>query len=263
MTDALAHVMDRTVVIRARRETVFRYFTESAAWASWWGQGSTIDPRAGGRVVIRFPGGVEIAGAVVESAPPERIAFTYGFTSGKPMPEGASLVGIRLEAVEEGTRLVLTHAFADPAIRDQHVQGWRHQLAVLANVVADAAVARVVETVDAWLAAWSEPDRAAREATVTRVVAPSIRFRDRFSLVEGLDDLLPHLAAVHVFMPGMKLTRTGDVRHCLGRALADWIATGADGAERGRGTNAFFLDADGRIEEVTGFWELGKRQAAR
>ena len=28
----------------------------------------------------------------------------------------------------------------------------------------------------------------------------------------------------------------------------------ADGQERGRGTNAFVLDADGRITDVTGFW---------
>jgi hypothetical protein len=36
--------------------------------------------------------------------------------------------------------------------------------------------------------------------------------------------------------------------------LADWVALGADGQERGRGTNLFVLDADGRIQEVTGFW---------
>jgi hypothetical protein len=37
-------------------------------------------------------------------------------------------------------------------------------------------------------------------------------------------------------------------------ALADWIARGADGQERARGTNVFVLDADGRVESVTGFW---------
>jgi hypothetical protein len=36
--------------------------------------------------------------------------------------------------------------------------------------------------------------------------------------------------------------------------LADWVALAADGQERGRGTNLFALDADGRIAEVTGFW---------
>ena len=62
-----------------------------------------------------------------------------------------------------------------------------------------------------------------------------MRFRDRFSLIDGMDDLRPHLAAVHRFMPGMRLERDGDVRHCQGTVLADWIARGADGQERGRG----------------------------
>jgi hypothetical protein len=36
--------------------------------------------------------------------------------------------------------------------------------------------------------------------------------------------------------------------------LADWIAAGPDGQERGRGTNVFTFDADGRISAVIGFW---------
>ena len=68
------------------------------------------------------------------------------------------------------------------------------------------------------------------------------------------DSLRPHLAAVHRFMPGMQLERVGPVRQCQGLALADWIARGPDGAERGRGTNAFKLGPGGRIVGVTGFW---------
>src|SRR5262249_5445683 len=44
----LTHSLNRTVVIRAMPETVFRYFTDSARWAAWWGHGSTIDARPGG-----------------------------------------------------------------------------------------------------------------------------------------------------------------------------------------------------------------------
>jgi uncharacterized protein YndB with AHSA1/START domain len=58
----LPHRLDRTLLIRARRETVFRFFTDSARWASWWGEGSSIDPRPGGAVVIRYPGAVEARG---------------------------------------------------------------------------------------------------------------------------------------------------------------------------------------------------------
>ena len=255
MTDAtLAHTLDRTVLIRAHREVVFRFFTDSARWAAWWGAGSSIDPRPGGRVFIRNPGGTEVSGEVVEIDEPERIVFTYGFVAGTPIPPGSSLVTIELERERGGTRVRLSHAFAEAAVRDEHVQGWRYQLSVFANAVADDAGAAVPEIVDRWFAAWSEPDAAKRNAALEHTVAPDVSMRDRFSAIEGSAELRAHLAAVHRFMPGMALSRDGNVRQCQGMAVADWVATGADGQERGRGTNVFTLTPDGKVESVTGFW---------
>jgi uncharacterized protein YndB with AHSA1/START domain len=251
---SLPHRLDRTIVIAARPDTVFRYFTDSSRWAAWWGAGSTIEGRAGGRVYIRHPNGVESAGEVVEIAPPRKIVFTYGFVSGTPMPPGASRVSIRLDAHERGTELHLVHEFAEPAARDEHVQGWRYQLAVFGNVVADEANAGAAAKVDGWFEAWSAKTDAACEEGMARIAAPGVRFRDRFSLVDGMADLLPHLAAARRFMPGLRLVRAGDVRHCQGTVLADWVALAADGQEKGRGTNVFVLDPDGRIQSVTGFW---------
>ncbi len=170
------------------------------------------------------------------------------------MPPGASRVTIRLEPHRRGTRLVLAHEFAEAGPRDEHVQGWRYQLAVFGNVVADELHAGAAGKVDGWFEAWSAESDAACAAGMARVAAPEVRFRDRFSLVDGLADLLPHLAAARRFMPGLRLRRVGDVRHCQGTVLADWVAVAADGQERGRGSNVFTLDADGRIEAVTGFW---------
>ena len=78
----LPHRLDRTVLIHAERNTVFRYFTDSARWAQWWGKGSTIEARPGGRLFVRHPNGIESAGEVLEIDPPARIVFTYGFVSG-------------------------------------------------------------------------------------------------------------------------------------------------------------------------------------
>jgi uncharacterized protein YndB with AHSA1/START domain len=250
----LPHTLERRVLIRARPETVFRFFTDSTRWADWWGAGSTVDPRPGGRVFIRYPNAIEAAGEIVEIASPHRIVFTMGFVSGDPIPVGASRVTIELEPDPAGTRLALRHAFAEPGVRDHFVQGWRYQLSLFANVVADETNAGAAERVDGWFAAWSEPDEARRLDLLDAAVAASVRFRDRFSMVDGRADLEPHLAAVHRFMPGMRLARVGAVRHCQGTALADWTAYGPDGTERGRGTNVFTLDADGRIEEVVGLW---------
>jgi uncharacterized protein YndB with AHSA1/START domain len=253
-TATLSHHLERTILIQAKRETVFRYFSDAARWASWWGAGSTIDARAGGRLVIRYPNAVEVLGEVIEVSPPSRIAFTYGYASGKPIPVGGSRVTVDLEAEGENTRLHLKHEFADAELRDHHIQGWRYQLSLFANAVANEVYAGAGDVVDAWFSAWSEPDAAAREATLARIAASDVRFRDRFSAVDGLSDLSAHLSAAQRFMPGLRLQRDGEIRHCQAVVLADWIARTDHGEERGRGTNVFVFASNGRVESVTGFW---------
>jgi uncharacterized protein YndB with AHSA1/START domain len=262
LPDTLPHHLERTVVIYARRETVFRFFTDTARWASWWGVGSTIDARPGGQFVIRYPNAVEAIGEVIEVVAPERIAFTYGYVTGSPIPPGGSRVTIALDAEGARTRLHLRHEFADAdaAVRDEHVQGWRYQLSLFANVVANEVYANVGDAVDGWLTAWSEPDAASREATLARIADSGVRFCDRFSVIEGLMDLSAHFAAAQRFMPGIRLQRHGEVRHCQGVVLADWVALTGEGQERARGTNVFVFNSSARIESVTGFWNQHPQQ---
>jgi uncharacterized protein YndB with AHSA1/START domain len=249
------HRLDRIVVIKAAPPVVFRYFTDSERWANWWGKGSSIDPRPGGAVRIVHPNGVEIAGEITALDPPRTIGFTYGYVKGAPIPPGGSHVTIVLGDAGRGqTRLTLTHELADADLRDQHVQGWRYQLSLFGNVVANEAFSDTEAMVDGWFAAWSDPTAGSREATLAGVVSGDVWFHDRFSMVDGVDDLKPHLAAVHRFMPGMRLERVGAVRQCQGIAVVDWVARGGDGAERGRGTNVFELGEGGRITGVTGLW---------
>ena len=262
----LPHRLERSLLIQARCETVFRFFTDPARWASWWGPGSTIDARPGGRVVIRYPGGVEATGEVVEVTAPDRLMFTYGYATGTPIAPGASLVTIRLEPAGHGgrdTRLQLTHEFSDAAVRDEHVQGWRYQLSLFANIVSNEVQADVAATIDAWLDAWSTADGVTRAATLARIADPAVRFHDRFSTIDGLDDLHVHLDAAQRFMPGLRMHRNGDVRHCQGVALADWSVRSADGHERAGGTNVFVLNSDGRIESVTGLWSQHPQQSTK
>jgi uncharacterized protein YndB with AHSA1/START domain len=245
--------LERTVVIKAKPETVFRFFTDSARWASWWGAGSTIDATPGGKVYIRHPNGVETLGEVLDVLPGERIAFSYGFASGKPIPPGSSRVTIRLETDPDGTRLHLLHEFAEAGPRDEHVQGWRFQLSLFSNAVANEVYAGAAEAVDSWFGAWTLSDEAVRERALAEIACPQIRFCDRFSLLEGLAELTAHIGAAQRFMPGIGLRRKGEVRQCQGTVLADWIAVNGDGKELITGTNVFVFEADRKIASVTGF----------
>jgi uncharacterized protein YndB with AHSA1/START domain len=251
---ALPYKLDRSVVIHAPRENVYRFLTETPRWATWWGAGSTIDPRPGGALLIRYPDGTEVSGEVLELSPPERLIFTYGFVKGEPIAPGGSRVTIRLASHGLGTHLHLTHEFPDESPRDHHVQGWRYQLALFSNVVADELHANAASLIDTWFDAWAEPDENKRTDAFRRVADRELRFQDRFGNTNGLDDLLPHVAAAQFHMPGLRMRRAGDVRHCQGTALVDWVASGSDGQERARGTNVFVLGATGKIQSVTGFW---------
>jgi uncharacterized protein YndB with AHSA1/START domain len=251
----LANLVERTIAIRAARDTVFRFFTDNARWAAWWGAGSTIDARPGGKVLIRYPDGTEAAGEVLDILSPERLAFSYGFVRGTPFPSGSSRVTIQLEPDGAGTRLHLHHDLPDASLRDEFIQGWRFQLSLFSNAVANEVYAGAPALVDDWFAAWREKDVEVRERSLARIATPDLRYRDRFGSTDSIADLVPHISAGQRFNP-LRIERRGDVRQCQGTALVDWVALTNDGQERAAGSNVFVFATDGRIESVTGFWKM-------
>jgi hypothetical protein len=132
------------------------------------------------------------------------------------------------------------------------VQGWRYQLALFATVAAREQHAGAAGLIDRYFAAWSEDDPARRVEELRATTREDVTFKDAFSCAEGQDDLVAHVAAIRVHMPGVRLERDGDVRQCQGTAAVDWVARATDGQERGRGTNVFDFTADGRIVRAVG-----------
>jgi uncharacterized protein YndB with AHSA1/START domain len=255
MTDSRQYLVDRTVVIRAQRSTVFRFFTDSARFADWWGQGSTIEGVPGGSVHIRYPNGETAGGKVLEVVPNQRIVFTYGYDDpAKPMPRGATRVTVTLDPHVQGTELRLVHELADEAVRNEHDGGWRYQLALFANVVAREQHAEIARRADQWLALWAETDAGARARILDDAVVDDVGFRDAYAALAGRKDLAAHITASQHYMPGVTLKRVGEPRACQGTALVDWTAHGPDGTAMGRGTNVFEMAPDGRVAAVVGFW---------
>jgi len=250
--------VERTILILAGRRTVFRYFTDPERFAAWWGAGSTIEGRVGGKMRIRFPNGESVSGEVLEIVPDSFVSFTYGYDApGKPIPPGGSRVTVSLEERRGGTLVTLRHEVPDAKTRDAHVAGWRHQMAVFSTVVADEQHAGLPALLDRYFAAWNarrpEEIRAALEASV----AEDVEYRDAFGALFDREELAAHLALVPMYMPGLTLRRAGEPRQCQGRGLVDWVAEGTDGAAKARGTNVFTLAPDGRLARVTGLWAPG------
>ena len=249
---ALPYAVDRSILIEADRETVFNFFTDSARWATWWGAGSTVDPRPGGALRIRHSNGFVSDGQVLEVTAPERFVFTFSLQGEQLIPAEDSRVTMRLEQQAAGTLVQVTHEVADTVVRDLLVQGWRFHFSMFANAVANHVNAGAPDVVDQWFALWAEPDAAARSAVLGRIATHNVRFRDRYSRVDGIDEVVAHTGASQKFMPGIRLERQGDIRHCQGTGLAEWVAKSADGQVRMSGTNVFVLVPGLRIDSVTG-----------
>lgn len=248
---SLPYSVDRSILIEADREVVFGFFTDSVRWATWWGAGSSVDPRPGGALRIRHSNGFVSEGEVLEIAKPERFVFTFSLQTERIIPPEESRVTMELEQQGAGTLIRVTHEVADAAVASQLVQGWRFHFSMFANAVANFVNAGAPDVVDAWFALWTESDPAKREATLGRIAARKVRFRDRYSRLEGIDDVVAHTGAAQRFMPGIGLERKGSIRHCQGTVLADWVARSSDGQEKMSGTSVFLLGPGVKIDSVT------------
>ncbi|HWE47750.1 MAG TPA: SRPBCC domain-containing protein [Caulobacteraceae bacterium] len=118
--------------INAPPAKVWAAITQPELMMQWWGPdaGPTLsvvaDVRPGGRfsVVFRLLNGDEHnpTGIYREVAPEKKLVFTWDL-SGAPEPE--SLVTFRLEPLDGGTELTLTHErLPDENARSSHEHGW-------------------------------------------------------------------------------------------------------------------------------------------
>ena len=205
---------------------------------------------------IRFPNGIVAGGEVVEIAPCERLVFTYGFESGQPIGLGASRVTITLEETPLGTVLRLRHELPLAAVRDEHVQGWRYQLAVFANLVAKEAHAAASAQADRFFACWAETDAPSAHGLASWPSPPrTSRSGIRTRAPPASTTSSPTSARRRGSCRASSSSGRATARQCQGTALVDWVVKAADGSQRARGTNVFDLAPDGRIARVTGVWE--------
>jgi len=122
-----------TCVIRRPRDTVFDAWLNPAEVAVWFLPAPNIqckvlemDARPGGKYSLSMEGGdcSGISGTYEVVDRPNKIVFTW-FSESSNFEKAVTLVTLNFIAVEEGTRLVLTHEkLSNETSRDNHARGW-------------------------------------------------------------------------------------------------------------------------------------------
>jgi uncharacterized protein YndB with AHSA1/START domain len=144
MTETDMRTIEHAVLIAAPPETVWKYWTDPARLASWWGVATQLDTEPGGGCRIEMAEGPVMIGEFLELVPHERIVLSFGWEGnapGEPLAPGSTRVEVTLEPTAGGTQLTLRHHDMPESHAADHATGWDHFLAVLADSVAASAIA--------------------------------------------------------------------------------------------------------------------------
>ncbi|MBR0645226.1 nuclear transport factor 2 family protein [Plastoroseomonas hellenica] len=104
-----------------------------------------------------------------------------------------------------------------------------------------------------YLAAWNEPDAAARAARIAWEWTPSARFTDPMMEGAGQEEITAMIGAVRAKFPGLGFALEGEPDGYGRFVRFSWSAAPEGGAAVARGTDIVRLDDAGRIAEVIGF----------
>jgi uncharacterized protein YndB with AHSA1/START domain len=140
MTHTDIGVVEQTLRIEARPETVWRYWTDPERLNEWWGPATELDARPGGEYVIGSgAGGPTMRGEFVEVVPHERIVFTFGWDpmegSGPLIPPKSTRVEVTLTPADGDTILTLRHSGLPVVYAEDHRAGWAQHLPLLADAI--------------------------------------------------------------------------------------------------------------------------------
>ncbi|GAA2574131.1 SRPBCC family protein [Actinomadura fulvescens] len=124
----MSATVEQTMRIEARPETVWRFFTDPAYLARWWGE-AELEARPGGDLRVEMQDGPRpvMRGTFVELVPHERIVFTFGWEPSPGVPAlapGASRVEITLVPDGAGTTLTLRHSGLPFRLGGETTEGW-------------------------------------------------------------------------------------------------------------------------------------------
>jgi uncharacterized protein YndB with AHSA1/START domain len=123
--------VEREVLIAARPETVFEFFTDPEKQVLWMGRRAELDPRPGGIYRVEVSDQIVGSGEFLEVHAPSRVVFSFGWEGQEAgqgehgVPPGSSRVEVTLAPEGEGTLVRLRHLDLPEQAREMHGQGWQ------------------------------------------------------------------------------------------------------------------------------------------
>ncbi len=110
--------------------------------------------------------------------------------------------------------------------------------------------------VDGYFAMWNETDPARRKEVTAATWTPDASYVDPRFTADGHDGLDQMVVGVHTAYPGYRFRLTGPVDAHHDRVRWSWELAGPDGGTPlATGVDYAVLADDGRLREVTGFFE--------
>jgi uncharacterized protein YndB with AHSA1/START domain len=142
VTEAGNNVVEQTVRISARPETVWKYWTDPQRVCAWWGA-AVLDPRPGGLYRVEMDEGGIMCGEYLELVPYERLVFSFGWERANNLPTiapGESRVEVTLVEDSGDTIMTLRHTGIPNAFAATHATGWSQFLPLLAAAAATSTI---------------------------------------------------------------------------------------------------------------------------
>lgn len=119
-------------------DALFRYWIEPDLLRLWWTPEASVEPRIGGKYILRWPTmDWTLRGAITQFEPGRSLAFAWRWDHEPDTPGTAVTVGFTPVGV--GSRIDLTHGpYPDSPrgdkMRTGHIEGWTHFLRNLRGV---------------------------------------------------------------------------------------------------------------------------------
>ena len=107
---------------------------------------------------------------------------------------------------------------------------------------------------NAYATAWAEADSTKRMQILERYLAGDVTYTDSLTDLAGYAQFSECMAGFQKDMPGVRFVTTGFTHHHQ-RSLAQWNMVDSKGSILGQGESFVQYGQDGRLTQITGFFE--------